>query len=279
MGLILTPSPWASQPQTPVMVNAGSPFARGLIGLYNPAVGLRDFSGLGTDLTNVGAATIAAGVRGKGYKPATSSYFATPDLRSLITSSTGATLMLLLQGGTTANQGMIRAGSDTVNMDHYPYSNSIYSSAFAGSRWAGGFTSLVPFTDPHVVSYIWDPNNAAGYPGIRQNGRLAGGFISKPAFGLPSDGKIWLGSSFTTGSSWYYNGSIALAAIWNRALAENEEYALINSNGGVWQLFAPISRRLMLPGAAAGYTHPTLSNARMGSLGPAGGYPTVTYTF
>src|SRR5574337_703003 len=254
MGLILTPSPWASQPQTPVGLNENSPFARGLIGLYNPAVGLRDFSGLGNDLTNVGAATIAAGVKGRGYKPATSSYFATPDLRSLITSSTGATLMLLLQGGTTANQGIIRAGSDTVNLDHYPYSSVIYSSAFSGSRWAGGYTSLVPFTDPHAVSYIWDPNNAAGYPGIRQNGRLAGGFLSKPAFGLPSDGKIWLGSSFTTGSSWYYNGSIALAAIWNRALSADEEAQLLNTNGGVWQLFAPRVRRIWVPSASTGTT-------------------------
>lgn len=32
-------------------------------------------------------------------------------------------------------------------------------------------------------------------------------------------------------------------------------------------------------GAAAAYTHPTLSNARMGSRTKAGGYPKVTYTF
>ncbi len=65
---------------------------------------------------------------------------------------------------------------------------------------------------------------------------------------------------------------------YDRALNSGEIYRLVALDAK-WPLFAP--RHIIIPTAAAGggYTHPTLSNARMGSMTGTGGIPLVDYTF
>jgi hypothetical protein len=66
-----------------------------------------------------------------------------------------------------------------------------------------------------------------------------------------------------------------LFVIFNRALTNGELQSL---SANPWQLFEP--RRALFPAsAAAGYTHPTMSNARMGSMTATGGVPLVDYAF
>lgn len=74
-------------------------------------------------------------------------------------------------------------------------------------------------------------------------------------------------------------GGIALPLVIARALSADEVTRLYNEQrANPWGLFA--ERRILVPvPAASGYTHPTLSNARMGSLTPTGGVPMVDYAF
>lgn len=108
------------------------------------------------------------------------------------------------------------------------------------------------------------------------------------------DGKVLYNASSTDlGTSTIYNWLVAggfrrggtdsagascdvlLLAGYDRQLSVAESIALtINP----WQLFKP-RRAVFHASAAAGYTHPTLSNARMGSMTATGGVPKVDYAF
>ncbi|MCC6851047.1 MAG: hypothetical protein IT502_01945 [Rubrivivax sp.] len=107
------------------------------------------------------------------------------------------------------------------------------------------------------------------------------------------DGAYWGDAVFTTGSMPDHGGKITTNINLINNLYQNSwlTYALwldcdLDSTGLVallpdlharpWQVFAA-SRHWA--GAAAAYTHPTLSNARMTSRTKAGGYPAVDYTF
>jgi TctA family transporter len=60
---------------------------------------------------------------------------------------------------------------------------------------------------------------------------------------------------------------VDLSDVWARKVGANP-----------WLIYQP--RQIIIPlAAAAGYTHPTLSNARMGSLTSSSGIPLVDYTF
>jgi hypothetical protein len=80
----------------------------------------------------------------------------------------------------------------------------------------------------------------------------------------------------TSSNSHNNNGAtFKLFVIFNRALTNGELQSLSDNP---WQLFEP--RRAVFPAsAAAGYTHPTLSNARMDSMTATGGVPKVDYAF
>lgn len=67
-----------------------------------------------------------------------------------------------------------------------------------------------------------------------------------------------------------------MAVFLNRAWSDGE-HNLVGKTP--WQIFADRRSFVPLPAVASGYTHPTLSNARLTSLSSTGGYPAVDYTF
>jgi hypothetical protein len=96
------------------------------------------------------------------------------------------------------------------------------------------------------------------------------------ATGVATTSGIHLHGAPVSTSQGYATGGVALACVFNRALTGSEIAAL---SVNPWQLFAP--RKIIIPHApiGGGYTHPTLSNARMGSLTSTGGVPLVDYAF
>lgn len=71
---------------------------------------------------------------------------------------------------------------------------------------------------------------------------------------------------------------LLFVAVFRRALTEAEEALFVSPAAVFAELLAP--RQIIVPVAAAsGYTHPTLSNARMDPLTATGGVPNVDYAF
>jgi hypothetical protein len=72
---------------------------------------------------------------------------------------------------------------------------------------------------------------------------------------------------------------IAMPLVVGRLLTEDEGARLHDEQrSNPWDLFT--ERPIWVPvSSGGGYTHPTLSNARMGSLTTTGGVPLVDYTF
>ena len=267
---------WTRQPQVAVGVDWSNPITRGLIELHSGATGLWDASGNGRNLTKVSVPTIVAGSHGLGFKAATSAYFKTPDLTVPIGATNEVTLLMLMIGGTTSDQGLGRFGSaPSDNMDHYPGGGTIYSAAFSVSRWLNNIATQVPFGTPHVLT-IRAKSNIREF---RQNGLLTTGASAVSAPTLPPGGTLWIGSSIITGSTWFYSGHSPIIAIWNRYLSNTEESILSRSLTAPWQLFTPLSRPVFAPSAAATSIY-TLSNAtyQQGSITAYGVVPQVDVT-
>lgn len=123
---------------------------------------------------------------------------------------------------------------------------------------------------PHVIAarYIRNDRLDAIVDGAVVSTVAAGNYAANLA--ATSTPSIRIASSYDG-----MNLTVGGVALFLDALSD-AEIAEISRNP--WQLYASESL-LWAAVATAGYTHPTISNARMGSSSSGGGYPTVTYTF
>ncbi|HMN55629.1 MAG TPA: hypothetical protein PKE15_00145 [Ottowia sp.] len=103
--------------------------------------------------------------------------------------------------------------------------------------------------------------------------------VASAACSTPSFGFSQAYTRFQVGSNTAVAGypvPTALVLLYDRTLWA-AEHAQLAANP--WQIFAPRETQIWVPSGAPAYTHPTLSNARMGSLTSTGGVPMVDYAF
>lgn len=149
-----------------------------------------------------------------------------------------------------------------------PRARAYYYPDYSGSAYCDA-ASVLEY-GPHVIAARYIRND-------RLDAIVDGAVVSTVAAGNYAAGLAAIGTPSIRIASSYdgMNLTVSGVALFLDALSD-AEIAEISRNP--WQLYAP-EAVLLAAVAASGYTHPTLSSARMGSLSPSGGYPTVTYTF
>ena len=272
---IIIRRPWTRQPQHAVGARTDG-ISGGLIVAVNGAAGggNRVASGIAVSQTAaLDRAPTQGGVGIGGFSASSYLSFTNP-----LGTNDPATVFALLKNTATTDQGFwtLTDNPSTDGQDHMPYGGVIYSSTLATSRWIngasvpGGTSALLsPFS--FCVTRSWG-SSGFFYPTF--NAYLNGTNIaSSSSIGGPAAGTVFrLGAN--SQSSMFYVGRILLFAMWNRELKQTE---LLSLRSNPWQIFKPQS--IKMPTAASGYTHPTLSNARVGSLTSTSGVPLVDYAF
>lgn len=267
MGLIL-PTRLTRQPQQPVRIDSAHPSKIGLFAAYNFAVSTRNLVDnkplvLGTAVAKA-AGPRGVGVGGSGFNAG----LTFPDYSALVSATGEATILVVLQSGTTTDQGLWMIGSQSgVQASHYPFSGSVYLSDFMGvadSRWASAVSPVVPFNEPHVFTVQFKN----GQQRAAQNAKtLATNTLAQGAQ-FPNGSRLNLSSA--TGSAFTYSGQSVAVFIWNRYVPDTELAAVI---ANPWQLFKNPQRSLLVDVPAAGPVNATgtlastLGNATLAASG------------
>jgi hypothetical protein len=182
------------------------------------------------------------------------------ELNTAFTASGQASVLALCRAEGTDSSGnlsLFRLKNAGGFNEHYPdNSNLIYMQPFAAARWINGVSSLVTITQPHVFVATHRSGAQVAY----QNGRVltTGSRVETPGL--------------TTGAGFGGNGTLYLAAIWNRILTPTE---VVQLSDNPYQLFE--HRRIFFPVSAAGGGGVTVS-VPAASLALTANAPTVTAT-
>jgi hypothetical protein len=136
---------------------------------------------------------------------------------------------------------------------------------------AGGTKSVVVGEWVHLAAVYISDNNRE----LWVNGEYAANDPTFSGVGFTQPTDVFFGWQ-PWGGGTNFNGQVLAPLIANRALTKSE---IIAHRDKPWQLLAPSQIIIPTATAGAGYTHPTLSNARMGSMTGTGGIPQVDYTF
>jgi hypothetical protein len=265
---MLIQRPWARQPSGGVpLLRSG--LGRGIVCAYQGARALVSLTDT-APLNPINGYEMRAGPYGVGLAGVVVSpdrYFELPaSLATAINASGEATCMMLMQGGTAADQGFGYFGS-SASLSHYPFGGLIYLAEFGTSRWVNGVASMVDLTRPH--SLVLQFKN--GSQRATQNGLVLG--TASAAVAASITGTPLLIAS-QVGSSYSYQGAHPLVVFWDRYLADAEVTQL---HRNPWQLLAPLPRRMWAPAVASGI--PTLSAATVTAITATTATPRVTITF
>ena len=250
---------WTSQPQGSVGVNWANPITRGLLQLSLTTAGtnvvprnlvgaganyISDFPGTASSQIGVGSLGVGAvkgtytadnggSAAGKGYRPDCTS------LNSIWSASGEATVLAVLRVNAPDASGYAGAmvlPSSSGDAHHYPYTDGkLYTGPLVIPRYVSAVVPPSSVYVPHTLVATHKINVlAASY----FNGVLIGSTTHNEVPYVRIDGTCAIGG----------NGAVYLIAIWNRALFAAEA-ALVGVNP--WQLFAPLSRPIFAPSAAA----------------------------
>jgi hypothetical protein len=266
--LHISKRPWISQPPFVAKINFANPSSRGLIAAYMGSARLINLTGYSPALTAVNDPTIERSGQGIGFKCSVNKYYAINGLHGAIAATNEVTLLMVMANGTTENQGLMRLGVSG-DIDHYPYDGTIYSDAFATSRWVSS-APAVPFTTPHVLTIRYK----SGAQTFKQNciTVASGSSSSNPT----ANTQLRIGAS--ENAVFFYSGDIPLVLIWNRYLSDSEELLLARTVAHPWQLFTPLQRADLNIGAASGLPILSAPTYVPGSLTSSGWIPQVTAT-
>lgn len=193
-------------------------------------------------LTPSGTTGVSSGSSGRGFNAASggSALLLPTSIAAQINASKEATLLLVMQGGTTGNQGFGEMDWNASEANHYPYAGQILLSCFNGSRWVN-CPSVVDLTKPHTL-VIQSKN---GSQRATQNNKvLATASLATDAYMEPSASPALLG-----GVGWTYSGSQPLALFWSRYLSDAEVTA---AHENPWQVFESRARRVFAGTSSGG---------------------------
>ena len=283
--MILLRPPWTRQPPYPARIDRANPLALGLVSLILPGQSRRDIAGqidlsstsgsVSTSLTGDGYALRLDGNQEAIYTTASPAMQALSAQGSILWVGTllGAPSGSAALGGITANNTnalpyvlleikRTPSTADTIYLN-YSVSSTVYQNVISTGTYTSGAVIVVgTFVSGSQRLYI---RSASGVERI--TGTDSGALYST------STARIEVGDSLNGRNP---NAACAMQAIASRAWTEDECKQLLENP---WQLFAPFERRIWVPSAGGSYTHPALSNARMGSLTSTGGVPTADYAF
>ncbi len=275
--MIIIKRPWTQQPYGGLrLANVNSDIGRGLVLLstgfkagsspVNAAKRVPELSVVTAGTAEVGVfnGSVIHGIYG------TTHVYAVPasELSALFSASGAASIFAIVRATASDSSGgsgpIFMRGTNGGLQEHYPYNDgNIYLGTFAQNRWVNGVSPGFSLASPH--SYAATHKSGAQVAYLNGKQIATDSRVETPAIG-PTASEGRLGGL----------GSVYLVAFWDRILSAGEVASL---HANPWQLFAP--RQIIIPSAAAGggYTHPTLSNARMDPVTATGGVPKVTYTF
>lgn len=265
--------PWTTQPPSVTGVNRGHPATADLTFLFNGATGVNAVDPAGARI-RAGDNVMQPGPGGSGFLTNDSGYWSFTNTQ-VMRNATQLTMLCVFAYTRNTNYDAIKMHSgrtwtaDVLSVEAYYFGGGIMCASTGGSELDLGASAGLWGTNTLWV--VWDGTSIR----VCANGRAdvtgsRGGFTitnNPQSVTLGCNNNVGLG--ITRGSLTY------LAAVWNRALSRRERDA-IGSNP--WVLFEP--RRIVMPSASApGYTHPTLSSARMIWTGPGAGKPAIDYSW
>jgi hypothetical protein len=237
----------ARQPTGQHIDISGADLGVGLASAYvfHPAYGLRDLTNRSAQGTLTGNAAFRAGEGGIGVGnfSTTSDYIAMPS--TSISNAMGSkwTMMIVLQNGTTGNQGFGQCGAAGAT-EAYPYSGSCLLTYGASDRRGVTPTDINWLLRPHATIGSIDASSVNGTLSQFVRGTSA----SAIAY---TAGNFWttgarLGSTPALSA---YTGIFYGFFIWSRPLNASECWALTENP---WQMFRLRSPRIYFMPAAAG---------------------------
>lgn len=247
MATIINSTPWTSQPQQAVGIDWGNPINRGLVYCKNLA--------LETGFTKVGTKIVASeGWSALGFG-ATFGLGSTDSVETTLTTSSTARTILVLYvkngtgGGTAGRIFDKRTVSGQVEEMQTGGSGMLYGGSWTGGTglftWAGQPTST-PVSC--VVSY--DKSSTSNVPIVIENGvRQSVTTSSAPSGSVITNTDPYVIGNRKNDNARNWDGTIALFAVFDRALSEQEAKSL---SANPWQIFKPLPRRIFVPVSAAG---------------------------
>jgi len=266
--------PWTSQPPHLTGVNRAHPAAADLLFLFNGATGTNSVEPAGPR-GRVGNNVLQPGREGTGFLTNDSGWW---EFTNMQTKRNAAELSMLLVFAYTRHTAYdaVKFYTGRAWTTDYLGTECYYNGGniFAGATGAGdlnlGASAGVGATN--VAWLTWNGTSVRACANGR--GDVTG---SRSVFNINNNPQsVVIGCNVNTGLGITRGSLLYLGAIWNRALSRAERDAI---GGNPWILFEP--QQIYVPRSAgeAGYTHPTLSNARMIWTGLGAGKPAIDYTW
>ena len=267
MPLVTEYIPWDSQPQEAAELSS---LAAGILGaMLLPPVGPISLIGSWPVTLGTGVERLAS-EDGIGYY---SPQAAASAGHRLLVGEAASTLVYVVRFDAAPAADAARGlGGDTINLswDHANAAFRCSAAAKVGGSWysaslgslTGGRTYCIAIQ--HSSSTLTAVVDGRVVSQVAAAGSVTASYAGYGANAVPSHSR-------SPGCRTY----LAIAS--TPPIALNDLIQITADPWGV--VFAPRETRIWVPSAGGGYTHPTLSNARMGSLTSTGGVPMVDYAF
>jgi hypothetical protein len=266
--------PWTQQPSIG-QIDWGSPFALGLVDGYNSQLRRHIAAAKPTSANTSQLATVvanAAAVLRKGS--GSSSYIQLPSANIAGLNKIQITLPIQI---TSQNGEMIleQSASADSNIGFYVYGLNASSLRIQSNTGSASFQdpSYTFPSYPVVMTLRADISSSTHLYEVWVNGErvvLSGLGTSSGTF-VSNDLNIGNRNAGSLSSDGAF-GDLFIHRGWM------DDTLLRQWHKNIWSIYKPV--QIIIPTATAGgYTHPTLSNARMGSMTGTGGIPQVNYTF
>lgn len=265
--------PWTSQPTHVTGVNRGHPATADLSFLFSGAAGVNAVDPAGARI-RAGDNVMQPGPGGTGFLTNDSGYWSFSGTQ-INRNPNELTMLCVFAFTRNTNYDAIKMHSgrtwttNVLSVEAYYSGGNIKCAGTGGSELDLGASAGL--WNANTFWVVWDGTSIRACA----NGR-ADVTGSRSAFNIQDNPQsVTLGCNNNVGLGITRGSNTYLAAVWNRALSRPERDAI---GGNPWVLFEP--RQIVVPRAAAGgYTHPTLSNARMVWTGPGAGKPAIDYTW
>lgn len=264
--------PWTQQPQGAVAVDAQHRSADSLLFLFDGSAAA-DAANPAAPAQRGGNVVLSPGADGVGFLANDSGYLVFPSPRKH--NATEMTILLVFAYTRNTNYDAVKFytgrawTTDYLGTECYYYGGNIVAGATGADNLNLGASAGVGATN--VAWLTWNGTSVRACANGRDD--VTG---SRSVFNINNDPQsVVIGCNVNTGLGITRGSRLYMAAIWNRALARAERD---NIGANPWALFAP--RQIVIPSAAPpGYTHPTLSSARMIWTGPGAGKPAIDYSW
>jgi hypothetical protein len=281
---VIIKRPWRSQPQYPARLDSGNAIARGLYGAISAkTIWRRDSNGAPLPFSDPSLYPDVVTPVGRGFT-GDSSFCLGPfptDKDPQFQASAVTTFFLIACGSLAGNDRPIVTAS---------YAPIRVTTDWSNSSFIYGLGANVDWTAPTTMvqtsGVVYDNQIVCGVASWSTQSQVMtvyeriGSAKRKIVGSTTKTSTILMGGNANqniviAATGCQHRVAIISMAFFLRELGEGEAWSLIDNP---WQLFEP--RQIIIPAsAAAGYSHPTMSNARMGSMTGTGGIPLVDYTF